>query len=186
MESFYKLNKAKLPFAFTISSLISAIVIVFLLVISAYKDNFPETNLLLIIVLVGVLGFPIFIILIAYLEWLGKTSKIKGILTQYSNLGIDKYPFNQGLINAKTKWYFTNETREILLNDSTLILDPVTRKKVKFVTVLDTRNLDKNQFKKIVKKIQNKNTSVNYYFATIELNLALIKNQTDLLESLNI
>lgn len=69
MDSFLQLNKHKLKFAFTLVAFIFLITILALLALIYFNGGKIEFDLLVVLLLVGVIGFPIYIVVLAYFGW---------------------------------------------------------------------------------------------------------------------
>lgn len=151
MDGFLKLNNHKLRFAFVATSLIFLSFALILLVIGYFNEQLPDTVLLTTILFVAGIGLPIFIIAIAYLEWLSKRRVRR---RAFSKSPFDKLPkigFTKSYINEKTKWFFTEETKEGIINNFKIKCD-ITRensKTIQFKALVEHRQIDKDEFKRL-------------------------------------
>ncbi|BDD01418.1 hypothetical protein [Persicobacter psychrovividus] len=151
MDGFLKLNKHKLRFAFVATSLIFLSLALILLIIGYFNEQFPDPVLLITILLVAGIGFPIFIIAIAYLEWLSKRRVRKRAFSKSPYDKLPKIGFTKTFINEKTKWFFTEETKEGFVNNFKIKCD-ITRensKTIQFKALVEHRQIDKDEFKRL-------------------------------------
>ncbi|MFZ4543278.1 MAG: hypothetical protein ACOYOA_04455, partial [Saprospiraceae bacterium] len=113
IHKFLYLNRKKIAFSLMVFSIVctSFVIILFGIVILS-KNEFPDISILLITLAFASIGFPIFILAIAFLEWLSKRRLRNKIFQQQPFLEFDKTGFTDSLINEHTKWYFTEETKE--------------------------------------------------------------------------
>ena len=157
MDGFLKLNRHKLRFAFIATSLIFLSLALIFLVIGYYNEQLPDIILLTTILLVAGIGFPIFIISIAYLEWLSKRRVRKRAFSKPPFNQLDKIGFSLSLINEKTKWFFTEESKESVINDFKIKCD-ITRensKTIQFKALVNYRQIDKDEFKHLEQHFKN-------------------------------
>ena len=157
MDGFLKLNRHKLRFAFIATSLIFLSLALIFLEIGYYNEQLPDIILLTTILLVAGIGFPIFIISIAYLEWLSKRRVRKRAFSKPPFNQLDKIGFSLSLINEKTKWFFTEESKESVINDFKIKCD-ITRensKTIQFKALVNYRQIDKDEFKHLEQHFKN-------------------------------
>lgn len=159
MNEFLKLNKHKLPFAFISTSLAFLAIALVFLAIAYFNNQFPDLSLLIIILLVAGIGFPVFIIMVAYLEWLSKRRlRIKAFSVKPFDQ-LDKIGFTKSFINEKNKLYFTEETKEGIFNDFRIICD-VTRKNpktIQFKALIKHKQIEEDDLKKLENQLKTQN-----------------------------
>ena len=151
MDGFLKLNIHKLRFALIATSLIFLSLALILLVISYFNEQLPDPVLLIAIILVAGIGFPIFIIAIAYLEWLLKRRVRRRAFSKSPFDKLSKIGFNKTFINVKSKWFFTEETKEGIVNNFKIKCDKTREnsKKIQFKAIVEHIQIDKNEFKRL-------------------------------------
>lgn len=108
MKLFWALNKYKMKFAFVFCSL-AGFGVVFLLFLIGYARGWdmPDVSERNWIFLGAGLGFPVFILAVAYLEWIGKFRKGKRIFAAPPFNELESIGFFLGLKNRESKWQFT-------------------------------------------------------------------------------
>ena len=122
------------------TSLIFLSIALISLVIGYFNEHLPDTVLLIIILLVAGIGFPIFIMALAYLEWLSKQS-------------VRNRAFSKSFINEKTKWFFKEETNNGTINNFKIKCD-ITREnsdKIQFKAFVNHKQINKNELNRFKK-----------------------------------
>lgn len=151
MDGFLKLNRYKIRFVFVTTSLLFLSIAIILLIIGYLNEQLPDIILLTTIFSVAGIGIPIFVIAVSYLEWLSKQRMRKRV---FSKTPFDKLPkigFKKSFLNEKTKWYFTEETKEGVINNFKIKCD-ITRensKMIQFKALVEYRQIDKNELKRL-------------------------------------
>lgn len=151
MDGFLKLNRHKLKFAFVSTSLIFLSIAIIFLVIGYFNNQLPNTILLITILLVAGIGLPIFIMALAYLEWLFKRKVRNRAFSKPPFDQLENIGFSKSFINEKIKWFFTEETKEGSINNFKIKCD-ITRensKKIQFKAFVEHKQIDKNEFKRL-------------------------------------
>lgn len=151
MDGFLKLNRHKLQFAFTATSITFLTIVIIFLTIGYFKEQFPDMALLATVLLGGGIAFPLFIIAIAYLEWLSKRKVRKRAFLRPPFDQLDKIGFSKSFINAHTKWYFTEETKEGVINGFKIECN-ITRENsttIQFKALTKPRPIEKKEFKEL-------------------------------------
>lgn len=157
MDRFLKLNKHKLRFAFFATSITFLTIVIIILAIGYFNEQFPDIVLLTIVLLGAGIGFPLFIITLAYLEWLSKRRVRKRAFSKPPFDRLDKIGFSKSFINEKTKWFFTEESKEVVINDFKIKCD-ITRnnsKTIQFKALVNHRQIDKDEFKHLERHFKN-------------------------------
>lgn len=115
MTGFLELNRHKIIFAFKVLSITFIILASIPLTIGLFSGELPDLLLLILILLSAVIGFPLLVITLGYLDWLSKQqSRLKAFSAQPFNQ-LDQLGFLESYLNDKTKWYFTEEIKEGLV-----------------------------------------------------------------------
>lgn len=159
MHTFLQLNKHKLRFAFVTVSLTFIILILIVLLILYFKGVFLKTGLLLTILFAAGIGFPVFIIFLAYMAWLQKRFARKKIFSVAPFDQLESIGFRTSLVNDKTKWQFTEEGKEGIINGFTLKCDMQDRKQylLEFETFVEWREMEKEEYKGIIEQFSHYN-----------------------------
>ncbi len=144
MKNFFKYNSEKLKFAFKICSLIfSILAVIFLIIISINIGKIPEFKFIIYTMLGATLIIPIFILLIAIVEW---NSNNRYRRKSFKNKPLDqigRIGFNHSfLLNEKTKFYFTQETKGAIINGFKILINATKEEK------------DTIEFKALIKDIK--------------------------------
>ena len=119
MDTFISLNKSKLKFAFSATSLILLGLVSVILIIAYFSNGQPGIELLMTILLTAGVGFPIFIVLIAYLTWLYRRSLRRKLFAKAPFNQLENIGFSKSYLNIDTKWHFTEEIKEKIINSVT-------------------------------------------------------------------
>jgi|GEM_PF-763360 len=145
MEGFLELNRHKLKFAFTATSIIFFTIALILLLIAYSKGQLPDTTMLVAILLTAAVGFPLFVIAVAYLEWLSKRKvRRRGFSVQPFDQ-LDKIGITKSFLNNKSKWFFTEEIKQGIVNGIWIECD-ITRedsKTIYFTALVKPKPIDK-------------------------------------------
>jgi len=156
MHKFLELNRAKLKFAFTRTSLIFLTVVSIFLGIGYLTGNLPDAVLLFTILFTAGIIFPLFIILITYFTWLHKSSVRRKLFSktpfdQTKNIG-----FYKSYLNLNTKWFFTEEVKEGKLNDFLLVVDVCRDKNhvIEVTAATEWKKLDKSEYTRLHEKFR--------------------------------
>lgn len=164
MDGFLKLNRHKLRLAsFTTSITFLTIVIIFI-AIGYSKGQFPDIILIITILLSAGIGIPFFIITLAYLDWLSKQKVRKRAFSKAPFDRLDKIGFSKSFINEKTKWFFTEETKEAYINEFKIKCD-ITRensKIIQFKALVTQRLIDEDELKHLERSFKNQGIIFDY------------------------
>jgi hypothetical protein len=129
------------------------------------KDELPDDALLIAILLVGGIGFPLFILILGFIEW--------AINRDFMNKMLSHAPFNQlseiGFALTKSgdqsKWQFTEEIMYGTVNNYAVFIhvDRSNKKSVEFkVPVHFQDRLEKSEYKRLIKKYQELEIGFSY------------------------
>jgi hypothetical protein len=158
MTKFLDINRHKISFAFkAISLTLTIIVLVVFSIIGLTKNEYPNM-LLLVKVLIGTsIVFPIFIIGVAYIEWLSKRQIRNKAFRQRPFDELDKIGFTVSYLYNKSKWYFTEETKELSINNYLIQCD-IRRESpniIEFKTFVKHEEIDQERFKILEAKFKH-------------------------------
>ncbi len=156
MDTFYKLNRVKIRYAFVATSLTS---IGFVLLVLMIAKNLPDKELLFVIFLAAGFGFPVFIIILSYIKWwYRKNVRLKAFsiepFNQLQNIG-----FVDTFLNIETKWHFTEKVKTTLFDGYTLIVDisEKSNKALELEIPVEWKKLDKTSFNNLIDKFNRLN-----------------------------
>lgn len=117
MNNFLELNKHKFFLGFKILSLSFTLLFVILpMAISIANGNYPTWTLFISVFLLGSVIFPLFLVGMTYLTWLNKIWVKKKALNIQPFDELDRIGFATAYINEKSKWNFTEEIKEIVID----------------------------------------------------------------------
>ena len=146
------INSQKLPFALKATSLtFTIIVLVIFTILGLTKNEYPDLLLFLSVLVGASIVFPIFIIGLAYIEWLSKRRVRNKVFRQRPFDELDKIGFTVSYINDKTKWYFTEETKEVSINNYLIQCD-IRRESpntIEFKAFVKHTEIEKERFKSL-------------------------------------
>lgn len=157
MTSFLNINRHKLTFAFKATSgIFTLIIFTIIIIIGLTKNNYPNLDLLIIVILSASIGFPIFILGLAYIEWLSKRRVRKKALEYCPFDQLDKIGFTVSYLHEKTKWYFTEVTKEIKINGYRIQVDTKREspKTLEFKVFVQSPEIDEEAFKRLETKLK--------------------------------
>jgi hypothetical protein len=127
-----------------------------LLAIAYLTESFPETQLLVAIVLTAGIIFPLLIILTAYLAWLHKRSARSRAFSKTPFNQIEKIGFYKSHSNVKTKWFFTEEVKEGKFNDFIFVLDVCKENNhiIELEAPIEWKKLDRSKYNRLSEKFR--------------------------------
>jgi len=153
MKDFLKLNKLKLLFAFKFTSILCLCVCGFFLILAKFNQNqFPNTQLLIQILIVGGILFPILILFIAYLRWENKN----WVYNKYVKNKICKegngFGYSEKLTNQNSKWYFTEKVLSKTENGFEIQIE-IVKNEIEFWIFAVNNKIEKNKLEYFEEKI---------------------------------
>lgn len=107
MLKFIKLNSSKLKAAFFWSSLIFTSIAATILIVGFFKNQIPEIDLLIAIILGSSLGMPLFIVIIGTVRGTWDLNKRTNAFNTYPFSELIKHGFEPTLKYRATKWQFS-------------------------------------------------------------------------------
>jgi len=139
-------------------------IVLILFIIGYFNGQIPDIILLTTVLLAAGLGFPTFIIAIAYIEWISKRRVRKRAFSKPPFDQLDKIGFLKSFINKKTKWYFTEETKEAIINNFKIKCD-ITRedsKTIQFKALVNHRQIDKADIKQLERQFKRQDIMFDF------------------------
>ena len=109
MGSFLYHNKQKLAFAYRFIALLFLTCCLILLSLAYYSNQFPDVQLLIIIVAAAGIVLPAFLLIIVWLGWELKKYNFNKLLQYLSFAAREDYGYTVKRINHGSKWFFTEE-----------------------------------------------------------------------------
>lgn len=181
MTNFLQINRQKLPFALKATSLtFTIIVLVIFTILGLTKNEYPDL-LLFVSVLIGAsIVFPIFIIGLAYIEWLSKRRIRNKAFSQRPFDELDKIGFTVSYLNEQTKWYFTEETKEVSINNYLIQCD-IRRESpntIEFKAFVKHVAIEKEKFKKLEAKFKSEEIYFDFGGLVKNYNIKKSRNLT--------
>ena len=170
MDTFFKLNRQKIKFAFKVASLSLISFVVVVLTIAFFTGGLPDIKLLISILLVAGVGLPTFIVCLSYLKWIAKrTGRRKAFSTvpfdELNNIG-----FVDTFSNLDTKWEFTEIVKSSKIDGYDVVIDISEQHNncLELKIAVEWKKLDKTTFRIIESKF-------NQY--QIELGIGCLKKR---------
>lgn len=157
MTTFLQINKHKLPFAIKVISLIFTIIVfgIYIMLVVSGKE-YPDLITLICVLLGTSIIFPISIIGVAFLEWRNKR-KIRNRAYSIPPFNeLNKIGFTNSYLNKNSKWNFTEENKEITI-DNYLITCDIKRDSpntILFKTFIKNCVIEKERFKTLETKFK--------------------------------
>ncbi|BDD03722.1 hypothetical protein [Aureibacter tunicatorum] len=164
MNEFLKLNGNKLRFAFFITSLLFLAIVLTVLAIGFVNGKFPDEFLLATILLGAGIGFPVFILTITCFEWLSKAKVRKNAFAKNPFNKLDKIGFSSFLINEKSKWVFTEESKVAVINGFKIEVE-ITRESpdiIQFKAKVHRKRIDYDGLKQLEKCFEGYSIILGY------------------------
>jgi len=174
MDSFLENNKQKLGFAFKTTSVIFLTIIFIILIIGYFKNQLPDIWLFLTIIFFAGLLFPIFIIGLAFINWIHITRIRKRIygLSPFDKLS--EIGFSKSFINSENKWYFTEEIKSGQIHEFEILCDAIPRV-ILFTALVDSKKLDRIQFRTLRKRLKQHDIFFNFEGITKQYQIKHVK-----------
>lgn len=117
MNNFLELNKHKFSFGLKLLSLsFTVLFVVIPIAVSIANGTYPTWTLFICVLLFGSVIFPLFLTGIVYLTWLNKIWVKKKALNRRPFDELDRIGFATAYINEKSKWNYTEEIKEIVID----------------------------------------------------------------------
>jgi hypothetical protein len=181
MTDFLQINRQKLQFALKATSLtFTIIVLVIFTILGLTKNEYPDL-LLFVSVLIGAsIVFPIFIIGLAYIEWLSKRRIRNKSFSQRPFDELDKIGFTVSYLNEQTKWYFTEEAKEVSINNYLIQCD-IRRESpntIEFKAFVKHLVIEKEKFKKLEAKFKSEEIYFDFGGLVKKYNIKKSRNLT--------
>ncbi len=157
MTNFLEINRNKLRFALkAISLTFTLIVLIIFTILGVTKNEFPDWVLFVSILISSSIGLPIFVIGLAYIDWHSKIRIRNKAYNQQPFDELDQIGFTISYLNDKTKWYFTEEFKEIVINGYRIQCDA--RKEspntIEFKAFVKHTKIEKEKFKTLDEKLR--------------------------------
>ena len=153
MNTFLKLNLRKIRFAYIVSvvSLLSFTAII--LLIAYLQGHHPYKELLAAILFTDIFVSPILIISIGYFIWTINRFKRNQAFLNAPFDKLDEIGFQISLKNEKTKWHFTEEVKEAIINGFQVQCDVIidNGKYFEFEMLNTFKQIDSNEYHRLEK-----------------------------------
>ncbi len=151
MQSFYRLNRSKIQFAFVFISILSICITTAIMFIAGlFKENTFIENVF--ILLLTAIFWPCVMLLISYLSYLTKVKRRQNILSQspfnkLSEIGFGTYPLHQD-----DKWQFTEMVPVVTWKNYEILMDVESRPigyQIKFLAMVENSKIDEKRFSEL-------------------------------------
>lgn len=181
MKSFLDINRQKLLFGLKATSLTFTIIVLVIFTILGLTNNeYPNLLLFVSVLVVASIAFPIFIIGLAYIEWLSKRRIRNKAYNQQPFDELDKIGFTVSYLNDQSKWYFTEETKEISINNYLIQCD-IRRESpntIEFKAFVKHSTIEKERFKTLEAKFKSEEIYFDFGGLVKKYNIKEVKNLT--------
>jgi len=181
MTNFLQINRHKLLFALKATSLIFAIIVLVIFTILGIIKNELPNLLLFVSALIGSsIVLPICIIGLAYIEWLSKSRIRNKAFSQNPFNEMDKIGFTVSYINEHSKWYFTEETKEISINNYLIQCD-IRRESpntIEFKAFVKHKEIEKDRYITLAAKFKKEDIYFDFEGMVKKYNIIKSKNLT--------
>jgi hypothetical protein len=159
MRKFLELNRWKLRFAFTTTSLILLVPLSIIWIVAYINESLPDLQLLVIMLFTAGFALPGFILLLGYLTWLHKSITRKKALSKIPFNQIENLGFYKSLINDQTKWHLTEEIKQGMINGFILRFDIAPDKShvIQVEAPVEWQQIDKRKYNRLSKKFKRFN-----------------------------
>ena len=107
MDTFYKLNREKIRFAFITTSLSIMGFVFLVLTIAFFAKSLPDKKLLIAIFITAGVVLPVFIILLLYIKWLLRQNAREKVFSLEPFNQLENIGFVNTFLNIENKWHFT-------------------------------------------------------------------------------
>ena len=153
MKDFVKLNKSKLLFAFKFTSILCLCVCGFFLILAKFNQNqFPNTKLLIQILIVGGILFPILLLFIAYLSWENKNRIYNKYVKNKICKDVNCFRYSEKLTNQNSKWHFTEKVLSKTENGFEIQIE-IVKNEIEFWIFAMNKEIEKNKLEYFEQKI---------------------------------
>ncbi|RYG07825.1 MAG: hypothetical protein EOO07_26710 [Chitinophagaceae bacterium] len=116
MDNLIRINLKKLKFTFLFSALVCGTVTAVLLLIAESSGQFPDRELLFVIVPAALIGLPVLICAIAFTTWFFRHKQQRRFFNRVMKSHLVPMGFDNGISNLETKWKFATECYELESN----------------------------------------------------------------------
>lgn len=163
MGNFLHYNKQKLGFAYRFIALLFLTCCIILLSLAYFSGQFPNAQLLIIILITAGIFLPGFILIIVWLRWEYSKWKFNRLLG-YLSFSTQEEGYTIKLHNQESKWFFTEEIMTKNINGFEVLL-MTEKEQLQFAIFTSTTNAGKrNQdFKSKIKSIGISEIGYNCY-----------------------
>ena len=107
MKEFLVLNKSKLTFAFSFTSMIFTGLVVIIFVVGYFYGQVPALYLFITVILGAGIGMPLFILLVAIMRGTWDLHKRRNAFNRKPFSELLNYGFSEQLKNENNRWHFT-------------------------------------------------------------------------------
>ncbi len=188
MDTFFKLNKEKLKFAFAATLLILLGLVLLVLIIAYFTKTLPDTKLIITILLTTTIVAPVFIISIVYLVGLFNHKLKRKLFSRAPFDKLENIGFYKSYLNIDNKWQLTEEIRECKIEGFTLKCNLALDKKntIEIEAPTEWKKLDKNEYKRLSGKLKNYNIDfrIGSLVKLYETNQLILRTEGELKEDI--
>jgi hypothetical protein len=158
LKTFLKLNIHKLKFAYFFIAITFSVMAILMFMILYFKNQLPNLSLILYVLLGSFIGFPVFLLLIAFLEWVTKKHIRSKTFSNPPFNQLEYIGFYNSFFNEETIWYFTEEIKSGRINNFIIECNIEKGKKglVYFKIIADSNNIPINNYSLITNRLKDK------------------------------
>jgi hypothetical protein len=157
MVSFLDINKHKMLFVLKYLSLGASVFVLTIFVVNGLaKNEYPDLEIFLIVLISASIVLPLLFIGFFSLGWLYKRSIRNKMCKKRPFDELDKIGFKVSYLNENKKWVFTEEIKEIVIDNYRIQCD-VNRDSssiIEFKAFVQHKGLDKERFERVKKRFK--------------------------------
>ena len=185
IEPFLKYNREKAIFAFKIISIIFGIIITLFLIFLYKVNNLPDVFGIVFFYSISIL-LPFFILFLEYSGWKSERKRLLFFFNKEPYIRLDSLGFESVIINEKSKWKFTSETKTGEVNGYKMfcVIPEKSSDILGFSVPLKFTRRTLSEYKSIEKRLKEKGIEFNNSFATrlfkddeINISIKLLENE---------
>ncbi len=163
MKEFLKLNKSKLLFAYKLISISCLCICFFFIVLAKVNQNqFPETKLLIQILVFAGIILPILIVFVISLSCIYKIKIYKKYVLAKVYKQNNNFGYTERLTNENSKWSFTEKVLVKTENGFEIQIE-IVKNNIEFWIFATNHEIEKNKLEYFEKEIRQLNIQQLFY-----------------------
>ncbi|MAN28312.1 MULTISPECIES: hypothetical protein [Mesonia] len=154
MKEFYILNKNKIPKAFKFLSITGLVFVSLILLISLFNNKLPNKILIVQIYITAGILFPIFGLVVAYLDWESRNLLKRKKFNNTPLNQLEKIGFTDSYLNEKNKWFFTEKIKKGIIKNYIIEIN-IKRENSKFIEFSHNIDMHLNNHSTIIRSLDH-------------------------------